>query len=344
MKFLKIITLVFLLISFNNYAQITNSNEYNVLELYNAKASFFVLKGGEIAIDYNVKNWNTDWWLKIDKDSITKKEIITARKNNALFVKAGLTNTKKFQNLNKFDFKKNNGLTFGVSFKHSFKEVYILSENKRPFNLGTFTINAQYSYDKFENFDPTSNTINKETPDVFALSGGVNRYFFNWNCKYPHTLVLALNAMASPKTYNKNSLTNFSELSSGTIVNGSVFTTSNSSFDGKFGIVENDVQTARISFSSGFVPENKLCEKLPYIVPVPHLSYDFFSYSKPKLTYGISIGFLTKALFDEAKKNDEGNSTRVFNSPSFLSIGVDGSNQDGKSSKPNYFISGAITF
>ena len=217
------------------------------------------------------------------------------------------------------------------------------SINTNPFKLKSFFISLDYTRDKFNNFDPTSNSISKAKPDNLTLSSGYSLYIFNYkdNAKFKYSIVPTINAYANLIGYNESGLKNY-------ILNSNIQSVQNiqfkgsKSFDGKYGTIDNSIQSFEISISSPLIPENRLFKGVPIISPIPYVSYKVIENSKPRLNGGFALSFLSKSLLDKERKQ-KGNSTyRKFNVPSFLMIGVDWNYQDGKGSSPNYFISGSI--
>ena len=319
------------------FAQIKNSEENVVANIYNASVNSFEFSGGETTLQIKLtpSEWSTSY---VDKSN---PNVQTAKKLHAIFIKAGITNTKKFIDLDKFDFKENNGLLFGLQYNYSFKEVFKRSDNSNPFSMFTASGGITYSYDKFNYYNQSTNEISKNSPSTLSANGNYNRYFFNYEKSF-FTLVVSLNAIYNLSTYNKDELINYAEVNNGTL-NADIFATR--SFDGKYGILDDKSKTGELAVSFPIIFDSQY-SNLPHFVPVPYISYEFFSYSKPKLTSGFSIGLLSKNIFKKEAVNAEHNGavTRIFNDPSFLSIGMDWTKQDGKSSSPNYFITGSIKF
>lgn len=328
------ITCLGILTTIPTFAQIKNSEENSVLNLYNASANSFEFSGGETSVQVRVATISTV------RNPVKDKDRISSIKYHRIFLKAGITNTKKFIDIDKFDFKENNGLAFGLIYKYSFDDIF-LKENGDTYNMKTVEAGINYSYDKFKFYNSDTENISTETPGNVSLNAGLNQYFFKLNRNF--IWAFALNATYNIRTYNKDKLINFAELDNGTVFNNNILAIKN--FSGKTGNLIDDASSGEISLSIPFIPEYEI-KNVPIIVPVPHIGYEFFSYEKPKMTAGLAVGFLAKNLFSKASPNAKFNQqlTRKFNNPSFLNIGIDWSVQDGISSKPNYFITGGIKF
>ena len=330
---------ILLLSSLIGYSQIVNSNKTTLAQFYNADVNRVELNGAKISTQFRLKKWKTPYVYK------NHPEIKSAEKNNAVFFNLGATNTSSFLNLNKLDLKENNGYTLGIEFQHSFSEVYLSRDsiNTNPFKLKSFFISLDYTRDKFNNFDPTSNSISKAKPDNLTLSSGYSLYIFNYkdNAKFKYSIVPTINAYANLIGYNESGLKNYI-LNSNTQSVQNIQFKGSKSFDGKYGTIDNSIQSFEISISSPLIPENRLFKGVPIISPIPYVSYKVIENSKPRLNGGFALSFLSKSLLDKERKQ-KGNSTyRKFNVPSFLMIGVDWNYQDGKGSSPNYFISVSI--
>ena len=336
-----LIFLISLIFSFTGISQIQIQNsEQNVVgRIYNADTKSINFSGGETSFEVKICHDSIDYETRI-----TKKK--AAKKFWALFLKGGITNTKKFIDLDDFNFSENNGLLFGINGRISFKDVYLL-DHQKPFQYETFIFSIQYSYDKFDLFDTNSQTIGQQTPDKLEISGGWNHYFFLYNLDEHSrgtTIILSLNGAYNPIAYNSNSLLNFSEIDENAFVNNSVIVAKE--FDGKYGILDNNVQTAELALSTPFLFDYEPPWGLPYVVPVPYISSEFFSYDKPKWNYGVALSFSSGKVFEKkvTSTNSKIDGTRKFNNPSSLVLGVDWSTQGDMGSKPNFFITGSISF
>lgn len=282
-----------LLLSIPSFSQIKNSDENTVLNLYNASANSFEFSGGETSVQVRVATLSTV------RNPVENKDEISSIKHHRLFVKAGITNTKKFIDIDKFDFKENNGLSFGLIYKYSFDDIF-LEDGGDTYNMYTVEAGANYSYDKFKFYNSDTGNISTETPGNISLNAGINQYFFKLNRKF--IWALALNGTYNIRSYNKDKLINFAELDNGTVFNNNILAIKN--FTGKTGNLIDDANSGEISLSIPFIPEYDL-KNVPIIVPVPHIGYEFFSYEKPKMTAGLALGFLSKNLFSEASPNEK---------------------------------------
>ena len=247
-------------------------------------------------------------------------------------------------NLNKFDFKENNGYIFGLTFQHSFSEIYLASDSLKnnPHKLKSFTLSLDYQRDKFDNFNPENNLIDKATPNKLILKGACSLYNFNYkeNARFKYTWIPTLSSQVNIIGYNESNLQNYLINGNLTNLNDIVFT-DNSIFDGKYGVVDNNIKSAQISFSLPIVPDKSFL-KLPIFSPIPYFSYEVFDNNKPRLNGGFGLGLLSSTIVDSKSIKKDGGVYRKFNVPSFLTIGVDWNYQDGIGSKPNYFVSGSI--
>lgn len=338
MKNIFILTIL-LLNSLIGYSQIVNSNKTTLAQFFDADVNRVELNGAKISTQLRLKKWKTPYVYK------NHPEIKSAEKNNAVFFNVGATNTSSILNLNKFDFKENNGYTFGIEFQHSFSEIYLSkdSTNMNPFKLKSFFFSLNYTRDKFNNFDPTLNNISKARPNNLTLNSGYSLYIFNYRniSKFKYSLVPTINISANLIGYNDSSLKNYILNSNIQGIQNIQFTDSKV-FDGKYGTIDNSIQSFEISVSSPLIPENRLFKGIPIISPIPYVSYKIIENSKPRLNGGFALSFLSKSLLDKERKQKDSSTYRKFNVPSFLMIGVDWNYQDGNGSGPNYFISGSI--
>jgi hypothetical protein len=150
-----------------------------------------------------------------------------------------------------------------------------------------------------------------------------------------------LNFKINLKTYNEDQLSNFLYQSNTSTVNN-IFFTSASTFDGKYGVLKQDIETARLSFSLPIVPK-KMFWKIPILSPIPYISYEVFENNTPRINTGFALGILSNSLIGK-KDNCNGRECNTFNVPSFFTIGFDINHQNGISSKPTWFIAGSIKF
>lgn len=330
--------LFFSLISSFCYSQIVDSNKNTINEFYDGLVKSVEINGAKAKGQFLIST-------KPKKYVYTKRpDISSAVKNKTLLFNIGVTNTSDFLNLNKFDFKENNGYTVGFTYQHAFNEVYLAldSINNNPLDLKTFIISIDYQKDKFNNYNPSNNEINKATPEKLILKGGWSLYKFHHKnkAKFKYTWIPSIFGKINLIGYNENSLQNYLLNDKISSVNDIVFT-KNSNFDGKYGIIENNIKSAQISFSLPFVPHESFL-KLPIISPIPYFSYGVFDNNKPRFNTGIAFGFLSTSIVGKESKKKGGGVYRKFNVPSFLTFGIDWNYQDGNGSKPNYFISGSI--
>ncbi|WP_425628720.1 hypothetical protein [Cellulophaga lytica] len=334
----KILLLTFVLNSLFLNAQIINSNKSTIAEFYDGQVKTVELNGAKVSTQFRLKTWTNEY------NYVNQPEIRSAIKNNSFFLNAGITNTSTFLNLNKFDFKENNGYTFGLTFQHSFNEIYLASDSLKynPHRLQSYTVSLNYQRDKFNNFNPENNMIDKATPSKLILKGAWSLYNFNYreNTKFKYTWIPTFSGQVNIIGYNENDLQNYLMNDNITNVSDIVFTSAKS-FDGKYGVVDNNIKSAQISFSLPIVPDKSFL-KLPIISPIPYLSYEVFENNKPRLNGGFALGLLSSTIVDSKSVSKDGGVYRKFNVPSFLTIGVDWNYQDGIGSKPNYFVSGSI--
>jgi len=334
---------LFVLYPLLGFSQIINSNEITVAEFYDGKVKTVEVNGAKVTGQFRLYPffWNkkeTGWTYENNGEK-------TAEKLNAIFFNFGLTNTgNTLLNLNKLNLKNNNGWIFGLTFQHAFDKIYQVDEESNPHSLQTFTVGLNYQQDKFKNYNPSTKEISKSTPDQFILKFGYSKYFFNYkkSAKYKYAVVPTLIGTVNLKDYNKTGLKNY--LLNDNITAGEIIITDNSNFDGKYGIINNNLKSAKISFSTPIVPE-KFISFLPVISPIPHISYEVTENDKPRLNAGIAIGFLASSLVGEKIEKDiEGDAYRTYNVPSYITIGIDWNYKNGQGSKPNIFIAGSIKF
>jgi len=249
---------------------------------------------------------------------------------------------------NPFDFK-SVGYKGGVTFQQSFSKIYTDSLYEKILypKLWTWTLSASIGVDRFDNFDPIKNEIDNVFPVKAGVNGGLSRYIFSSKKEwYNGTFIPTANAKINFIEYNK--LQNF--LLNENVNSNSQVTFTNNSFDGKFGVLDNDIQSSYLSFAFPYVPNNKTY--FSYIAPIPHVSWETFSNSSPRYNGGIALGFLSKGIIGSEGKKDKDKNKKVipntyyksFNAPSFLSIGVDWNFAGGKTKKPQYSVSGTFRF
>lgn len=328
------------------YSQFKNSDEKVIYSIDNAKVSSFKFAGGETAVEYNFSSSEQPFVL-------TGGNEVTAIKKNAWLAKVGLTNTKKFVDLDAFKFSEQ-GAVIGLSYLHSFDEV-IRPTIGSEFNLWTYKVGVEFKFDNFNNYDPETTNADWKQPVTFSINASATRYFFHFDDGY--TIAASFNGTYNPKTYNSSSLISFKDLDSAIVTpeNVAVF----KDVDGKYGTIDNDVSGGYLSLSLPVFFQYQPKKFYPYVVPVPYFSSQFLSSASPKYSAGIGIGIFAKSIFGPSKNTsidaktinpagDEGITTvtrnsRTFNSPPFLTIGIDKSFQS-KETSYNVFISGTITF
>lgn len=337
-----------LAVAVESLGQFKNSDEKIIYSIDNAKVSAFKFSGGETALEYNFYNKEQPFVLSGQNE-------VTAIKKNAFIAKVGLTNTKKFVDVDAFKLSEQ-GMVFGVSYLHSFDEVIQPSTGKE-FNLWTYRFGGEFKYDNFNNYDPAINKTDWKRPTTFSLNASATRYWFHF--KKGFTIAASLNASYLPKTYNTTSLINFKQLDAGRVNNDiAAF----KDFDGKYGTIDNQVSGGNVSLSLPVFIQYQASRLIPYMVPVPYISTQYLSSAEPKYHTGLAIGFFPKSVFGALKstpimaktKMDRSQivpdnttisrNSRTFNSPSFLTIGFDKSFQGNATSDLNIFITGSITF
>lgn len=323
------------------HSQIVNSQKNTIGEFYDADVKRVELNGAKVSSQIRLRSFSKAYIFSVHPDSAKTR---SALKHNTFYLNFGITNTSSFLNLNKFNFKENNGFTFGFTFQHSFNEIYLSSDSMKynPVSLWAFTTSIDYTRDKFKNYDPSSLSISTVNPNTLTLSGGVSRYKFHYRetAKFKFSWVPSIHSSINLLGYNKKDLNNYLLEGNTNVENGVVFT-NNSSFDGKYGTLRNDIKSVQLSFSVPFVPE-KIYKALPIISPIPYISVIAQDRSRPTLTTGFALGFLSSSLFGKESEEKAGGVYRGFNVPSFLTIGVDWSYNNLKWTSPNYFISGSI--
>lgn len=343
MKKLPIYLLLFFSIVIN--AQIVNSNEKTIGEFYNADVNQFTLNAGKVELQFRLRKPSSTLWYR--GDSPTKQ--YTAKKTRMLFLDIGLTNTKSFLNVNDFDFDAV-GLKTGLTYQSSFNGIFIDDKGKILVNkLTTWRIGGAIQFDRFKNFDSKTTAISNESPVTINFKGGVNFYLFNPSYFKKGTIIPNFNVQLTPLTYNSGSLQNYM-LESSTTTNNNVVFTKNKSFDGKYGILENNSQASFVSFSSPFIFDKKILKTF-YFAPIPHISWQTAAGNKPSYNLGLALGFLNKPIKGDEKtedlKSEKVNGKQIkyrkFNVPSFLSFGIDWNYKGGKGGSPNYFITGSFS-
>ncbi|WP_026933861.1 hypothetical protein [Christiangramia echinicola] len=342
MKNFILIIAIFIFPTIDLTAQVKNSNEKVIAEFYDAKKKRVNLDGGKVSLDIKLFDWERGWIY-------SKSDTRSAIKNNAIFFKFGLTNTKDFFSLNNFDFENNNGLLFGLGFQHGFDRVFLNDDNeKNPLKLQANTISITYKYDKFNSIENSTSNISKATPSILTANIGHSWYFWFYKNNYALKggLVPTITLTGNIIDYNKSELQNYIQSDNFSTINNYVIT-SNKSFDGKFGMIDETVRNVQLAFSLPFVPDYDF-EWFPTLAPIPYASYLVDSNQKPILNGGIAIGFLGQPLLADKIEDYDGEGKvregkfRKFNVPSFLSVSVDWNYQNGQGSKPNYFITGTL--
>lgn len=250
----------------------------------------------------------------------------------------------RFFNVSKFDFKKNNGVTFGIAFQHSFSEIYLAidSINNNPHTLQSYLISLDYKQDKFENFNPLTGQLTIASPDVISLRAVYNFYFFHYkhSAKTKYTFIPTLAGKINMKDYNGTKLLNYLRREN-TTDDLDVLFTSRTTFDGKYGAIDNNLTTAQVSVSLP-IAFDRIFKNSPILCPIPYFSYDVFMNDKPRINGGIALGILSNPIVDLATNANGSSYYRKFNVPSYFSIGVDWNYQDGAGSKPNFYVAGSI--
>lgn len=336
-----ILSLITILVSLAGFSQLINSNQSTIGEFYDGKVKTIEINGAKVSGQLRLPPYNFTNSYAFKNHS----EVKSAVKNNSFFFNFGLTNTNStILNLSKFDFKKNNGFTAGFTFQHAFSEIYLAKNPSihNPHTLQSYLISFDYKQEKFENFDPLNTQITTARPEIVTLRGAYSFYFFRHrdNAKFKYSLIPTVNGKVNLKDYNATKLTNYIRTDN-IETNDNIAFTANTTFDGKYGTVHNDLTTAQIALSIPFVTD-KFCKILPVLSPIPYLCYDFFENDKPRFNGGIALGFLNSSIIGDIIQDTDGNSFRKFNVPSYFSIGVDWNYQNGIGSKPNYYIAGSI--
>ncbi|WP_114791423.1 hypothetical protein U0035_00865 [Niabella yanshanensis] len=323
------------------FSQIVNSNQNIVAEFYDARINNIEINGAKAAGQVRLARLPS-WPYQFLN---CREEKISAKKNNALFFSLGLTNTNnEMFNVNKFNFKRNNGVSTGITFQHSFSEVYLGcdSVNQNPHHLKSFLVSLDYRFDKFYGYDPGSQKETIKTPHVMGLRASYSLYYFNYRsrAKVKYTFIPTLSGRFNFKDYNSTKLLNYLK-NENTTNDGNVVFTNSTKFDGKYGVVDNSITTGNLSLSLPLVFA-KFSESLPSFAPTPYITYTVYEGDKPKVNGGIAFGFLSKALVDPETQITDGSYFKKFVVSSSVSVGVDWNYQNGAGSRPNYFVAGSI--
>lgn len=336
----KVVLIFIFLIPSLMICQVINSNKTTVAQFYDGQVKTIEFNGGKVEGQFKLGflSWSTPY------EYIKNPEIKSAEKHNTLFINLGITNSSSFLNLNNFDFREKNGFVVGATFQHSFSEIYLAADTTRynPHKLKAWTISLSYQKDKFKNFDPVRDEIQTATPDKLLLKGGYSLYIFRYRdeVNFKYSWIPSFNGEINILDYNSTKLQNYL-LNANSTTDADVIFTSNTSFDGKYGTIENNISSANLSVSSPFVPESSFW-KLPVLSPIPYAGVSIFEVDKPRWYAGIALGLLSSSLLNSDRKEKDGGIYRKFNVPSFLTIGVDWNYQNSSGSKPNYFIAGSI--
>lgn len=322
-------------------SQVLNGNQNTIAEFYDGDVTQINLNGGKLEFQYKI--YDSPLLFFRNEDEV---KIRTAVKKDAIFIDGGFTNTKSFLDFRKIDFK-NIGYSLGMTYQNSFSRIITRdgTSNLLVNKLRTFTTSLKLSFDRFDNFDPESEKIKNELPAKLSLRGGYNRYYFYEKV----TFVRAINLKVNLIDNNASSLSNYLLNDNITGINN-ISIDNQGSFDGKFGIIDNNLISTYFSIGVPIIFSKKTFAG--YIAPIPHLSWETFNKAKPRYNAGLGLGFLGKPIIDkevkikkEGEENDKKEySYRKFNAPSFLSVGIDWNTQGGQGSEPNYYVSGTFKF
>lgn len=346
-SFLLFLTLFLCCLSIG-FSQVQNSNKEAIADFYDASSKRFTFKGGEIAFQFRLDNYNRKYVDSNNNDlGENTPALRTAEKIDGLFLDLGFVNTSSFTDLDALDFDKI-GYKLGLTYQHSFSKVYFKSDYEQIIypKLFAWKLTLSGTLDRFDNFDPTTNEIDNVLPVKAGINGNISRYLFtNKNSRFNFHLIPTASFRFNFVDYNNLDNYLLDENSSN---NGQVAFTSNSSFDGKYGVLENNNQSSFVSISLPMITKHKTF--LGHIVPLPHFSWQTFDNKKPYFNSGIALGFLPKGLFGDDKKNDKDDNDviipnthyRSFNAPSFLSVGVDWNFIGETTRKPQFSVSGTF--
>lgn len=318
-----------------SYGQIKNSEEKNVASFFNAKSNRIELTGGETSFKQRIGKWYGTFLGKGTSDTSSVKV-------TGLFYQIGITETKKFIDIDNFDFGENNGILAGLEFIHSFDKIY-KNKDFRTHDLITFKGGLNGSYKRVKVLDTISGNINSAAPFKLNVNASLGYFWFKW--KYKHLIAYPqLNVGYDIITYNEKELkAKFAKTDDAAINDGILIV--NDSFDGVVGEYSNNAKVLDASFSFPWITEYNH-KFIPNFMISPYASLQDYSYLDNTIyMLGTSITVLGKSFFSkEMNINDTNNSSyQDFKPPSFLTFGFDWGFKDGsKPSKPNFYLTGSF--
>jgi hypothetical protein len=291
-----------LIVSFGT-AQVKNSNKMNVADFFDASSKRVTINKGEFNFQFRL--WKDTLHYVSRGERIKASDTIkirTAEKIQGLFLDGGFTNTKSFIDVDQFDLK-SVGYKLGVTYQHAFSKIYYHDSSYTKIiypKLFAWKVSLTGTLDRFDNYDPVKEEIDNVTPLRAGIDGNLSWYLFSNKSKWSFHAVPTLTARINFIDYNE--MDNYL-LNSNVSSNSQVTFTSNSTFDGKYGTLENDFQTSYVAMSLPLISKQKTF--LTYLTPIPHFSWQTFGNKRPQLNTGMALGFLTQDIIGSDEKEDE---------------------------------------
>ncbi len=238
----------------------------------------------------------------------------TIIKNSGFYLNASLLNSSDFIALNNLK-DINPGLGLKLGYQKSIKSFTDI--DLTPNGTFAYGVNGVFNMDNIKLYNETSNTVDRKFPLSYGVEGNFT-YFSNKKLRN----MLSFN-FSYAKTWNDDELLNFKKKSDAIVTTDIV---AFEEFDGRYGILNTNVDKIRVSASSPFY--------WGYINPIPYAVLVSASNSNPKYFFGTFVNILNKPL----EKKD-------YAIPASFGIGIDWTyTSEQKWSSANIFIRGSINF
>lgn len=297
------------LASSSMFAQFIDSNKDVVYQIDKPQTTQIKFNGNEISFEGN--------YLRLLRFYSVAKDT-SAVKADVIGIKFGLVNSNKILDVDDFDFR-DYGIQLQINYKWTLKDSIYSNRN-----VTTGAIGLKYQIDRFKLYDSDIDQVDRKSPYELSLVGNLTKYYSNYSW------AISITGVYNFITYNRNELLNFKDVTD-IIQNNNIVAFD--SFDGKYGVLDNNLNGARMSFAFPIFFKNRVWKYFPYLIPTPYYSLRLTKDIKPNHNLGFSFNFSGSQPFKDNK----------FNVPSSFGFGIDWSNSNNKWSKANIFLSGSIT-
>lgn len=269
---------------------------------------------------YSPKKYRADFSSKDFSLTIASLQILkaftighdtTVFKRSNYYIQPSIINASELVSLSDFS-----GFRPGFKFKLGYQTT--VDSIKPSSNGWTFSTGWNFfaSVDNINLYNTDNSKIEKKYPFSYGVEMNYTQFLpTKW-------MVLSFTGSLS-SGWNDNSLLNFKDISSNTIMNGNIVAFEK--FEGKYGKLQTSLNKARLSFSTPIT--------FWHLNPIPYVVLVATENSKPIYFVGLYTNIISKKI-----------NFHSFKLPSTFGIGFDKVSKEGEWGKMNVFVRGSINF